>query len=348
MTTPTDIVLTVDHLATGSVPPDMHSRVQAAFRSVLARLTSDNSRVAYQRHWLAWLAWCSGISLPMLAARPMQVQTHLDELRDQDYAQQSIASRLNVIRQMYASLVLHECLPSNPAREVKAPRTGRPANTPWLEAEAVTRLLQAYGDPSPLFFEGRRLPEGEWRRERNRLILLTFMGLGIRRENMARLAWENLHRTGSMDPNDPEWRIDIVVKGKKPASLAVPRELVQQWNLWKLQCSIPRAAGDRTPTVEIVPPIFPAHPKCRDFMTPDGIYAIVKAAAAPAGIDPAQVTPHALRRSFATLLASMKVPDREIQAAMAHRHMSTTEIYIKMAKGVRTAPGQGLLERLRP
>ena len=288
-------------------------RVSAAVADVAARLSSEHSRRAYASDWRAWCVWCEhSAGIPVLDARPTDVQRHLVELTDHaGAAKRSVQRRLTVIRQVYASFEVHNLIARNPAREVRAPSNHRVARRPWLRADQLAALIRSCGGST-------------WLEQRDRLVVTILATTGLRRAELARLTPANVQRIDS-----GALALSVTAKGGRQLVVAVPSgvdAVLEQWaetvrlalgptaNLW---------SGDGRPINDSL------------------IGAILRRAASRAGLE-GLATPHALRRTFATLSALAGVDLRELQSALGHAHATTTEHYVRSAVPAARAPGEAV------
>jgi integrase/recombinase XerD len=116
----------------------------------------------------------------------------------------------------------------------------------------------------------------------------------------------------------------VTGKGSKERLVPLGAES-QHWLEKYLNQSRPQLAGKKTSTALFLN---------TDQTTPtrQQFWLLVKRYAAVAGIDPAKISPHGLRHSFATHLLNHGADLRALQMLLGHSSLSTTQIYTLVAR----------------
>jgi len=122
------------------------------------------------------------------------------------------------------------------------------------------------------------------------------------------------------------------VTGKGSKERLVPLgEESQHWLQRYLDTARPAlAAGQAVPASDGIVPMF--IDAARRPLSRQQFWGLVKRYAALAGIDPASVSPHGLRHSFATHLLNRGADLRALQMLLGHASLSTTQIYTLVAR----------------
>jgi integrase/recombinase XerD len=296
---------------------DVRDALEEALLALWNGLESPESRRGYRDDWQRWAGWLAGQQMHPLAVAPLQVQRYLADLYNRGKAKSTRARALSVIRQTYGALVVAGLLPANPAREVKNIKVASEPRTPWLADTELRQLLVRPATSAP------------WVQHRDWLICATLTGTGLRRSEVARL------RRDRLVPAEGGLAARVRAKGGKDAFIALPGWLSTEIDAW---CRAQAITG----------PIFPSHPGGTTAIGPTTVRNAVKRAAERAGIDLSRSTPHALRRSFATITGQRGVSLRDRQTAMMHSNQATTERYDKAATLPKAAPGEVLRDLAGP
>lgn len=299
--------------------PATDDRVNAAFARVLADLTSPESVRAYREEWSRWCQHLAALGTGgPLAARTQDVQMYLLGQRANGKRASTRARALAVLRSIYGALAREDVLPGvNPAREAKNPKGDvGPPRTPWLGEAELTAFLAA--DPGVGFIP-----------ERDYLIALTLAMTGLRRAEVARIAAEDL---AAPDPTTGDRHLRVRVKGGKHGVVKLAAPIAGAITAWCAAQGI--TAG----------PVFPRAPGRPEGVGVGTVRNAVKRQAALAGFaDDARFTPHAFRRTLATIADQRGVPKEVIQRTLLHAKVATTERYMKLGHAPQTA-ADGLVD----
>lgn len=272
-----------------------------AFLDMLAaqKAAADNTLAAYA-HDLDDLAHSTGAAIDTLSADALHAYVAGLAGRTQPLSPRSQARRVAAIRQFYRFLYEEGLRPDDPAARLKPPR--QPRRLPrTLSIEAVDALLttaaaQAAAKPSV-------------RSLRLKAILELLYATGLRVSELVALPRSALMRD----------RPILLVRGKggrerlvpmgDPAAAAVAHYLAAQ-----------------TPVDRCAPFLFPSRGR-HGHLTRVRVLQLVKQLAADAGLDPAAISPHALRHAFASHLLANGADLRSVQLLLGHADISTTQIY---------------------
>jgi site-specific recombinase XerD len=170
----------------------------------------------------------------------------------------------------------------------------------WLTANEARTLWQL---PNPTFLKGKR----------DRALLATLLGCGLRRRELAELDFGHLQR------RDEHWAIvDLIGKGGHIRTIPVPdwvKQVIDEWSgasgissgrIFRCVCKASKAWGDG--------------------LTEKAVWHVVKQHAAKLGI--AKLAPHDLRRSCARLCHLAGGELEQIQFLLGHVSVQTTEKYL--------------------
>jgi len=109
-------------------------------------IRNPNTRAAYSRDAGAFVRWCEGQGIALLAdVRPVHVAAYVEHL-GREFSPPSVKQHLACIRMLFDWLVTGQVMPSNPAHSVWGPHFSVSKGvTPVLSSEEATALLQGMG-----------------------------------------------------------------------------------------------------------------------------------------------------------------------------------------------------------
>jgi integrase/recombinase XerD len=265
--------------------------------SGLARQTLDS----YRRDLGGLARWLGLRGSSLAAADRGTLFDYLAERTRLGYAARSNARLLSSLRAFYAQLVRQGAIAFDPVALLEAPKLGRSLPKALSESQ-VESLLAApdVADPAGL---------------RDRAMIELMYAAGLRVSELVSLPAAGLNLRQGV--------VRVTGKGSKERLVPLGEE-AQAWLQRYLDAARPAFAG-RQPRLAL---FLGARGEA---LSRQQFWGRLKAYAARAGVDPALVTPHGLRHSFATHLLNHGADLRALQMLLGHSSLSTTQIYTLVA-----------------
>ena len=281
-----------------------HNRVAAidgrieAFLEMLAaeRGAAPNTLDAYLSDLQDFAAFATGRGVAASGADAATLSLYLAGLAAAGQAARTQARRLSALRQFFLFLLREGVRADNPAAELETPRL--PASLPkYLSESEVEALLRA----------AAAWPGATGLKARAGLEILYATGLRV--SELLKLPAAALATDASL----------LMIKGKGGRERIVPlSDLAKQ-----AAAALRDGARKKGPAPRY---LFagrdPAQP-----MTRQGFALLLKQLALQAGLDPARLSPHVLRHSFASHLLAHGADLRSLQKLLGHADIATTQIY---------------------
>ncbi len=227
----------------------------------------------------------------------------------QGYSPRSNARLLSCLRAFHAQLVRRGVRADDPTALLDPPRLPRSLHKALSESQ-IDALLGAPEIDTPLGL-------------RDRAMLELMYACGLRVSELV-----------DLPANAVNLRQGVVrVTGKGSKERLVPLgEESQHWLQGYLDTARPQLASNKAVIAMSdgqVPLFIDAK---RRSLTRQAFWLLVKRYAALASIDPAKISPHGLRHSFATHLLNRGADLRSLQLMLGHSSLSTTQIYTLVAR----------------
>ncbi len=212
-------------------------------------------------------------------------------------APRSVARRLSALRQMMAWLVDEQCRTDNPCRWIDNPKQPHSLPKSLSEGEIIALISAAQKlEPKPKAFQMTAMLE-------------ILYATGLRVSELVALPADQFRREVET----------IIVRGKggreRMVALGAPARLA----LTRWLAHLDETARGATSAY-----LFPVG---KNHITRQKFASALKGLAQEAGIDPARISPHVLRHSFATHMLNRGADLRGLQTLLGHADISTTQIY---------------------
>ncbi|HEY1140773.1 MAG TPA: site-specific tyrosine recombinase XerD [Lysobacter sp.] len=266
--------------------------------SGLSRQTLDS----YRRDLEGIARWREGQGGGLSAADRAVLFDYLAWRSRSGYSPRSNARLLSALRAFFAHRVRTGARADDPTALLDPPKLPRSLPKALGESQ-VDALLAAPDVTSPLG-------------SRDRAMLELMYACGLRVSELV-----NLPATAV---NLRQGVLRVTGKGSKERLVPLGEE-AQHWLESYLATARPQLAGKRA-----IAPLFLN--TNGEAPTRQQFWQLVKRYASVAGIDPARISPHGLRHSFATHLLNHGADLRALQMLLGHSSLSTTQIYTLVAR----------------
>jgi integrase/recombinase XerD len=264
----------------------------------LARASLDS----YRRDLQGLARWRDREGGGLVTAQRADLYEYLGWRAQQGYSARSNARLLSALRAFYAACVRRGVRQDDPTALLEPPKLARALPKALAEAQ-VDALLAA---PDVEVREGLR----------DRAMLELMYACGLRVSELVDLP--------ATAVNLRQGVLRVMGKGSKERLVPMGEE-AQHWLERYLAEARPLLVGRR-----VVPELF-VNASGRS-PTRQQFWSTIKRHAVAAGIDPARVSPHGLRHSFATHLLNHGADLRALQMLLGHSSLSTTQIYTHVAR----------------
>ena len=287
----------------------MHNYIEQFLTMLLAeRGLAKNSIIAYKKDLDDFTAFAKTRNIHDLTT------VSVDDIREFAYSlskasisPRSLARKLSAVRGFYHFLVSESIIQQNPAQLIDLPKYGAPLPG-MLSIVEIKALIDNCTGNNP---ENIRL----------KCMIHILYATGLRVSELVSLKVTNLSLNHTT--NELKNYITVIGKGSKERIVMI-NNMAQA------------AIKDYLPYREFFIPLgqtsiflFPSSAK-QGYMTRQNFALLLKNAAINSGIDPARVSPHILRHSFASHLLAGGADLRVIQELLGHADISTTQIYTHM------------------
>ena len=274
----------------------------------LASAQAENTRKSYARDMRAWAAWCAGRSLSsVLPADPLTVAAWLATMADEGRSTSYIARRLAALNDAHRSAGHPAPGDSEGVRRTMAGirRTAARSGHRPRRARAVdTATVRALVEDLPATLGGTR----------DRCLILVGYALGLRASDLCALRIEDLTPAG-------HGGLDVLVRFSKTDQDGAGETLALAEGVREVTCPVRavRAWLDALAGQGVTSgPLFRSVGKGRTArlgttaLTTRSVDLVLERAAGRAGVSTAGLSPHSLRRGFATTAYAQGVSEKEI------------------------------------
>ncbi len=268
---------------------------------VAERGAARNTLAAYAADLADFAGFTAARGIAVHAADADTLRAWVEGLAAAGFAARTQARRLSAIRQFHRFLAAEGIRPDDPTELLESPRL--PANLPRALSEAEVDSLIAAAEGLP----GRRGPVAA------AVVELLYCS-GLRASELVSLPAGALRAEEGL----------VAVRGKGGRERLVPISARARALALAARAEAAERAGPRAARW-----LFPSR-AASGHMTRQSLGLLLKEVALAAGLDPARVSPHVLRHSFATHLLARGADLRSLQVLLGHADIATVQIYTRV------------------
>jgi integrase/recombinase XerD len=286
-------------MSAATFPPYRIVRAHYEAFLLLERGLSDNTRVAYLSDIDRFVDWLQDVNLAIEEVKIDTFQDFVAELYDLGISPRTQARIISGIKSFYRYLTIEKLIAENPTLLLEAPRLGK--HLPEvLTVEEIDDMIAAIDMTKA---EGQR----------NRAIIETMYGCGLRVSELCNLEMSNVHLQ--------EQYLTVIGKGNKERMVPMSETSIDEIRSYLVdRDKLNIKSGEEGI-------LFLNRRGHR--LTRVMVFYIVRDLAEAAGVKKT-ISPHTLRHSFATHLLEGGANLRSIQQMLGHESIATTEIYLHL------------------
>ncbi|NIJ90345.1 integrase/recombinase XerD [Xanthomonas campestris] len=293
--------------------PPVQAADAAAIERFLDRLWAEQGVArqtleSYRRDLEGLARWRDGAGGGLLGVDRAVLFDYLRWRTEARYSPRSNARLLSTLRAFYGLCLRDGVRSDDPTTLLDPPRLPRSLPKALTETQ-IEALLAAPDIQTPLGL-------------RDRAMLELMYAAGLRVSELVTLP--------AVGVNLRQGVLRVTGKGSKERLVPLGEESQHWLERYLREARTLLADGKPVPAVDGQVPLF--IDAARQPPSRQQFWSLVKRYAALAGIDPATVSPHGLRHSFATHLLNHGADLRALQMLLGHSSLSTTQIYTLVAR----------------
>ncbi len=232
------------------------------------------------------------------SVKKADIKQYLSYLRENNYSSKSQARKLSAMNSFYIFLLSENVIKENPVSGIFSPKIGK-SLPKYLSKNEIELLIKT----------AKKIHTARGIRLEFQMELLYATGLRV--SELVTLPFKSIIKNEF---------IEVMGKGSKERLVPLNKNAIKLFEEYKnvRNLFIPKNKDSKF--------LFPSR-SASGHQTRDAFYKNLKDIAITAGIDPAKVSPHVFRHSFASHLVAGGADLRAVQTMLGHSDIVTTQIY---------------------